>query len=267
MTDSVLDIKPKLAFQGYLKRLQNANVADVDTIARIAPQVVRRFRTKAAMPLEYEKLQQRWRASMRKGSPDYQVYAETLYLADLWLCWATYSRNYLRGIRSSPQLSSQLEPVSRITDLGCGCGYTTAALTQMYPDATVYATNISDTIQFEIASKLGEQYGFSLVPAAHEVPGAQDVVFASEYFEHFEAPIDHLNEIVAELRPRVLVIANAFAADAIGHFDEYRIGFDTRVPCRRMARHFNKRVRALGYRKVKTKLWNGRPSFWVRDIG
>jgi hypothetical protein len=99
--------------------------------------------------------------------------------------------------------------------------------------------------------------------AISERPVPADLVFASEYFEHFEEPIAHLVEVVELTRPRALLIANAFSAKSIGHFDEYVVD-GRRVSGDVVGRRFNDTLRRIGYSKIETRLWNNRPAYWKR---
>ena len=47
-----------------------------------------------------------------------------------------------------------------------------------------------------------------------------DLVFASDYFEHFESPIKHLNEVL-KVNPKLIVVANSFGSVSVGHFNIY----------------------------------------------
>ena len=92
-----------------------------------------------------------------------------------------------------------------------------------------------------------------------------DLIFASEYFEHVSDPINHLNHIINNVKPRSFIIANAFGSKSIGHFDEYEANGD-KVSNKAIGRLFNKSLREAGYQMMKTKLWNNRPSIWVREL-
>ena len=211
-------------------------------------------------------LERRWYDSL-VATPDFAVYADPFYLCDIWLCWKLYSRKGLLALRT-PQRAlagrtvvEWFGSVDQILDLGCGFGYTTAGLVELFPDATVTGTNLRETFQFPVAEALGAEYGFVVVDSFACVPFA-DVVFASEYFEHIPAPIEHLYALLVTARPRYLVIANGFTGRAIGHFHVYEHRGHC-YPASEMSRLFNRALRKLGYRKVETNIWNNRPAIWI----
>lgn len=184
----------------------------------------------------------------------YEVYNYDYYFTDLWTCFATYSRGYLRNVRK--QL--QFDPNSTIVDLGCGVALTTSALMQTYPNSRVIGTNIPDTKQWQFAKHMSSKYGFEIQPSLQE---QVDVVFASEYFEHIQAPLAHLDELVAKSKPKYFIIANAFNTRSIGHFEKY-VHNGTTIDQSLISRMFNDRLRSHGYIKEKMPFFNNKPNVW-----
>lgn len=210
-------------------------------------------------------LEKRWYDSL--PNPDYSVYAHPDYIAEAWGCWVIYSRKYLKNIQKPNSFTSKRSIVSVlndpkvILDLGCGYGHTAAAWKEIIPAAKVIGTNVPDTLQMSVATELGEQYGFSMLSEPPECDAS--VVFASEYFEHIENPVQHLRYIVQRTRPRLMLTANAFGQKAIGHFVDYQVGHN-RVHGKQMSRVFTYAMNRLGYTRVNTNLWNQRPALWAR---
>lgn len=262
---SVLDTDPGAGLLAFLDLCKRARVPDVQSLLVLSKLAIAQAKNEngADHGDALSALRDAWYASLRAGNPAWSVYGDRAYLAETWGCWIVYSRAYLRRVRSSLLSTLARANVNVIADLGCGCGHTTAALTELFPRARVYGTNLEDTQQIAIARMLGEQYGFSVVSALEQVPAPVDLVFASEYFEHHMYPLDHLENVLRTLRPRMLLIANSFGAHAIGHFDRYLV--DRRpVNGSSMGRLFNQRMRARGYVQQDTGFWNGRPMFWSR---
>lgn len=267
----------------YIALLTVLGIPDPEQIRRVAQQSVRFLQTSPqdrdqarTAPGQLLRLERRWYDSLENGGlPDYGVYHEPLYLAEAWACWAVYSRRYLTGLAAAGSLNGQcsirdsLNPVRRIVDLGCGIGLSTMALSVLFPEATVYGTNLDGTPQSKVARAVlqGEPRCQLLKRTQDVPPGPVDVVFASEYFEHFPRPVQHLtDDVLTVLQPRALLIANTFAQPAIGHFPTYDI--DGHIcPGHSMPRLFNAALHRAGYNPVPTRLWNRRPQLWIQGAG
>lgn len=210
-------------------------------------------------------LERRWYDSL-DTQPDYSVYADPLYFCDLWLCWIIYSRKYL-SLLTQPKLIDggsildALSGVRTVLDVGCGAGYTTAKLKSIFPEASVYGSNFKNTAQYKMSQSLGRKFGFRVVGENPRIKS--DLIFASEYFEHIQRPIEHLQELLQRCEPNYLLVANSFTSKAIGHFSEYEYN-GTRLSGREISKHFRQTLKSYGFEKVKTKCWNDRPQFWSR---
>lgn len=199
---------------------------------------------------------------------DYSVYDSPYYLGDIWACWCHYTRKGLKDLDNPKNFNGRsifdlIKQATTIIDLGCGFGLTTAALKERFPWADVYGTNLSNTWQYEIASNYANKYKFKLSDSFKNL-GKSDLVFAFEYFEHIEKPIEHLDEIVSSNRPKFLIFANGFNGRAIGHFNTYTHNgkeYDNKT----MSRMFLKRLKELNYTKLNTKIWNNRPAVYFAN--
>lgn len=262
-----LDTPPRVGL-GEFVALLNQEGVDGEGLAALARSLVgyygstgeerEAYRAGVAEILELER---RWYASLAAGAPDFSIYAAEAYVADTWACWRVYSRGYLRGIERAGLLVG-LDDAKAVVDLGCGSGLTTAALTELFPAARVVGTNLLGTLQTRVARRLADRFAFDV----EDGPPLGDVVFASEYFEHFEAPVDHLRDVLDATRPRALFVANAFGARSTGHFERYLVDEGPVAP-RVASRAFDAELRARGYEKVATPLWNHRPTYWRRAAG
>lgn len=214
-------------------------------------------------------LEAAWYRSLESGSPDYSLYGHPYFLSDIWACWILYSRKYLLAIRSEKSLPTgsivaDIGEIAAAVDLGCGFGYTTAALKELFPKAAVFGTNLKDTCQWKLASLFGKRYGFGMVPGIENLRRKIDLVFASEYFEHIENAAEHLARIIRLLHPDCFLIANSFGAKSMGHFVNYKHGAAS-CSAAQMSRIFNTTLRDAGYASVKTNCWNNRPAYWKRQ--
>lgn len=268
---NILDIPPKKLAEHFLALLVENKIENPTDIVRHGAETISGLHTNGDdrdMTHGLRPLQLRWYRSLREGRPDYTVYDDDYYLADLWACWIVYSRKYLRSFRDprglfTHSMIDELGNVRRVLDLGCGFGYSTIALKQLWPGAEVIGTNIRDTIQFRVAEKLGRAHNFAMLDEGATMPQPVDLVFASEYFEHIEEPIAHLRDIIRQANPAHLVIANTFGPASIGHFDEYIVD-GTKLTARQTSRAFKQTLVDAGYELVKTRFWNSRPQYYRR---
>jgi len=194
-----------------------------------------------------------WYESVARGQPDYGIYHSEAMIAEMIACYLICSKEYVKRFKS---LLWRLR-ISSVCDLGCGVGLSCIALRQESDVDKVTGAQLPGTLQFDIAKALGEKHRFDVQPE----PTKADLVFASEYFEHFERPLDHLHHVLDLARPKYLVVANAFGACSIGHFNSYRFGNRT-VSNKAIGRAFNKALRQSGYSAITTKFWNQRPTVW-----
>lgn len=218
---------------------------------------------------ELKEIERQWYSALRgTGIPDYSVYELDLYLAEVWSCWFTYPRKYLRDMQKQRTLPpdgmiGSLTGATSIVDLGNGLGITTAVLRNLFPEARIIGTNIPDSAQMKVCEMLAEAYKFEMTEDVHGIGEPVDLVYASEYFEHFPKPIEHLDEVASTATPKRWLIANTFTADSIGHFDEYEVEGE-QIHGSRMGRPWNEAMRRHGYEKIQTKIWNNRPTYYAR---
>lgn len=265
----------KNILEDLLERCKSVKSIDVDHIRVLAEESARSTNNGNPLPHALNVILERWYESLPTGIPDYSVYGEDEYIAELWACWKVYSKTHLANIQKPNSLFTRSivdehRDSKIVVDLGCGFSYTTAALTQIFPQASVFGTNLDDTLQMSVARTVAADYNFTMKTDASEIKATADLVFASEYFEHFDRPIDHLDYIIETIRPEAMLIANAFGPTAIGHFREYSVkmneivGYES-IPAGQTSKLFNSRLKSHGYTKEKTKLWNSRPAYWVKS--
>ena len=219
-------------------------------------------------------LEERWYNSLIKNTPDYEVYAHADYIVEAYLCWAVYSRKYLRILNANtyldPTLFKNVTIVDAVTtnvriilDVGNGLGYSTAALASLFPYSTVFGTNVRDSVQYKFCEYISNKYRFSMVSSFE---GMQDIdlIFASEYFEHFESPIEHLEMMLDETSPKYLVIANSFNTRAAGHFPVYNV-YGRNILAKDLSRIFSNTLFKRGYLRVPIKIFNNRPMIYMHN--
>ena len=266
---SVLQENRHIGLQRFLTNIQKYRDIDKEKLALIAETTIKYLNsnTEQRQKIQYDQaLEQRWYQGLKEGFFDYDVYNTDDYIAELWACWIVYSKRHLLNItkiNSLPPIgiANTLHPLRKILDLGCGFGYTTAAIKELFPNAEVTGTNLDNTIQMDVAKHLSKEYNFNMVSDVNELSGQYDLIFASEYFEHIHEPIEHLDEIVGKLNPKAFLIANSFGTQAVGHFHTYLVN-GSLIDGKATSRIFNNQLRRYGYQKIKTKLWNNRPAYW-----
>lgn len=275
----ILQEKSDVILSDLLDRCCSVTSIDRDSIEKLSKSAESAVMNGTHLPTELHSLMMRWYDSLSPGeqshSPDYSVYGEDEYIAELWACWKVYSRQHLRNLKRPDSLFdhsivSEHMNDKTIVDLGCGFAYTTSAIKQIFPNADVYGTNLDNTLQMSVARQMAKDYDFNMVTDPLLIPTSVDLAFASEYFEHFERPIEHLDYLIQTINPKAFLIANAFGPKAIGHFDMYEVylknlfGDYQWIQANNMSVIFSDRMRYHGYKKIETKLWNNRPSYWVK---
>ncbi len=266
--DSILSYISKEHLKKYLFICSQYTALDIEHIYEVTLDIIRRHKgislSKLIYISEFIQLEDKWYRSLEKGKPDYSIYAHPLYFSELWICWIIYSRKYLKIIQLDNSLSNQsivsdIQDCKSVLDLGCGVGFTTQALTEIFKEAIIIGTNLSNTPQFRLAKERSKLYRFIVQEKFREA----DLIFASEYFEHIENPIEHLIEVLIICKPKYLLLANSFNTKALGHFIYYKYNKQLYTGSE-ISRIFNKILHTYGYLKVKTNCWNNRPSYWKR---
>lgn len=252
-----------------IERCSTITNINIHSIKSLSIESAKSTNSGSPLPTQLNNLLNKWYDSLVNHTPDYSVYGEDEYIAELWACWKVYSKTHLRNIQKTESLinhsiSSRHQDNKVIVDLGCGFAYTTAAITQIFPVSKVYGTNLDGTLQMKVAIEMANDYGFTMANDPSNIKEPVDLVFASEYFEHFQSPLDHLDYVIDTIKPQAFLIANAFGPLAIGHFKEYNVDGQF-IDAKSTGKLFNKRMKHHGYVKVKTGLWNSRPAYWVKN--
>lgn len=109
---------------------------------------------------------------------------------------------------------------AKITDLGCGCGWSTLALARAYPGAAltgidVDGPSIHQARENALALGLQGRAAFRLADAAGPVaPGSQDAVFIFEALHDMPFPVQVLAAVRAMVKPDgVVVVMDEAVAD------------------------------------------------------
>jgi len=267
----ILDMKPNEVFEKFLTLCWGVGIDTLWMREHAAASTKFHGGLEKKPPAVYAELEHRWYDTVNIA-PDYSIYDGREYVVDLWACWSAYSRKYLRELRNpnrhpplgvNGHLEARLGGVKNVVDLGCGIGFTTQGLSELFPRARVHGTNLNGTLQMKIARRVCVPLGITIAEDPQNLNVQADVVFASEYFEHFQYPIAHLTYVLDTLNPRAMLVANTFGSRSIGHFDTYYANTHM-YGGRAMSNLFGSTLRSRGYDKIQTKVWNARPTLWVK---
>ena len=265
--NNLLNQKPTVMLEEFLKLYSSIYSIDINHAKYLIKCAIKFYNT-----APYQKyLTDNWYPSLKTQKPAYNLYNDKYYFTDLWVCWSEYSRKYLRAIVKNNSLTdtesiySIVKNCKSIADLGCGLGLTTSAITEIFPNSTVYATNIKDTAQFKFCEMLSKNKNFILKEHYNQLPQI-DMIFASEYFEHIHNAFDEINDITNTIKPKFLYIANSFNTFSYGHFTDYKkFKNNEEIDQKYASREFNNILKSNGYTKLKTKLWNNKPTLWRKN--
>lgn len=202
------------------------------------------------------------------NTPDYySIYDHEEYFIDLWCCFKLYSRDYLKkvykAINENDSVKKNMVNIRSVLDLGCGIGYSTVILKEIFPESTTYGYNLKNSKQYVFCEYISKKFDFNVI---HDLTGISDVdvIFASEYFEHFERPIEHFYDIVKLVNPKFIILANSFNTRSAGHFLTYK-NDDLIIDQKDISRLFNKFLLSAGYSKLGIRVFNNKPSFYICD--
>lgn len=249
--------KPENTLNYLLQRIPQLNNDQFRVIAHQTMDHYKGSKKQRQQTTLIQELENAWYSSLEKGQPAYHYYGMPEMVLEVWCCFHLYSKKYLQQIE---KLDLPKDRIKTIVDVGCGVGFSTSYLKDIFNKSDVYGTQVNGS-QFEIAKELGEANGFNIINSVDELEKV-DMMFASEYFEHFEQPIEHLLTLI-EKSPNILVIANSFGSKSFGHFNIYKHN-NKDISNKSIGRVFNEALRYYGYKAVKTDFWNNRPSIWIK---
>lgn len=256
----LLKIKPKDSLNEFVKRYSKVRNIDIQEYINGINDVIKYYKKPKDIQMEnpLEHLENAWFNALENNKIDYSVYVDDDYVKDTWACWAMYSRLYLMKVHKNLDLFT--EPINKVLDLGNGIGYSTAALTEIFPNSKVTATNLYPSEQWEFNNELQKVYNYDLIEKSDDI-GEVDLVFASEYFEHILDPISEVENVIKKNKPKYFVIANSFGTVGIGHFKEYNVKGKI-IDWKKISRVFINFMKDNGYIKVQTGFFNGTPNIY-----
>tara|TARA_Y100001972_G_scaffold125622_1_gene177236 strand:- start:597 stop:1334 length:738 start_codon:yes stop_codon:yes gene_type:complete len=201
----------------------------------------------------YNELQDKWYKSLEDEKPYYDVYDLSFFLIAGFDCFIKYSRNYIKLLYKNEITNKLISSCKTIIDVGNGTGHSTKCLRECFSDCEVYGTNILDSYQYKHNIHIGNKM--------IELKDQQiDCFILFDFMEHIEAPVEYINNIINKHKPKVLIFANSFNTECIGHFKKYKHN-DMIIDQSKMSRFFNNELKKR-FKKVEVKFWNNRPQVY-----
>ena len=124
----------------------------------------------------------------------------------------------------------------------------------------MFCTNIKNTKQYQVCEIISNKTGFIISDSIDKIQSF-DMIFASEYFEHFERPVEHLIYIIETLKPKIILFANTFNAQSIGHFNIYKHN-NYQYAGGGISSLFINTLKIYNFNRIKTNCWNNRPNYF-----
>ena len=210
---------------------------------------------------EQARLKQQWLTSNRK---DFKVYDDPGYLLDCILSYSCVSQRCL--INGERFFRAHNIPKGKALDIFNGIGLSTLHANLVGFDCE--ALSASDG-QADLCQQLSKQVLGRPTVIHRDLkslkPASFDVLFSFEVLEHFQDPVQHLNEVLPLLKPGGhFVESTGFKSpDHIGHFERYTVG-NEQVLGRQASTAVRKRLE-----QEATKVMIGfdkKPRIWVKTL-
>ncbi len=258
----------------FLEILSSLYDFDNEKVTNVIEKTITTYKNKTEPPQELKNLENKWYDSLNNKNPDYTVYNDFYYFIDIFSCFIVYSRNYLKDIKkrkydNNKSIYNFLYNYKTIIDMGCGLGFTTKILEEIFYEHKIYGNNLENTKQYEFCKEVFKNTDIELISDIEQLSNI-DIVFAFEFFEHIDAPIKFCNYLIENINPKVIICANSFNTQAIGHFTKYENNsknkfFKQSIDQKEISKEFNKNLRTQGYKSLKTTIWNDKPKIWVKN--
>lgn len=197
-----------------------------------------------------------WKKSLEQNKPAYHLYDNNFFLVASFICWKKYSRKYINLLYNTEITKNLLDDCNDIIDVGNGLGYSTQLLRELFK-GRISCIQLPNTEQYKYNLKLGNN-----IKSLEEIITA-DCFIAFDFMEHIYEPIDYL-DIILSKKPKLIILANSFGTDAVGHFREYKVR-DEMINEKKISRIFNKHLRDNDFELLKLKFWNNRPCVWRKN--
>jgi 2-polyprenyl-3-methyl-5-hydroxy-6-metoxy-1,4-benzoquinol methylase len=256
------ELKKEYAFRNWIKRLNLFVIGNTDWLTNQAMPALPTNRKESSV-FEEKELDNWWYDNYK----DFSRYSTWHYLYAGLNCFDNYSKHsafYAHQYLGDKQIKS-------IVDVGAGIGLSTMLLAELFPKAKVYYNNISPSLQHSFfeshkfyrtnCSGLSENDPAFITEEQMVQHGPFDMLFASEYFEHFEQPMLQTKFLFDNVGFKYLVVNNSFNVKAYGHFNEYECS--GKLTPKQMSKLWLGYARC-DYKEMEVKCWNGRPKIFEK---
>lgn len=248
----IKELKAEYTFNTWLRRL-NLFVAGLKGMEPGFILTLPKDR-KSAAAFEEKELDDWW----YENYPDFSRYQSYHYLYAGLNCFNNYSKQC--ALYAHQYLGDK--NIKSIVDVGAGIGLSTMLLADLFPEAKVYYNNITPSLQADFFEAHKDSKNITDITEKEMMQhGPFDMLFASEYFEHFEYPMRQTDFLLNKVGFKYLVINNSFNVRAYGHFKEFKHN-ETLTP-KNMSKLWLKTVRQ-DFSDLKVKCWNGRPKMFEK---
>lgn len=190
------------------------------------------------------------------GETDLSYYEDIKYIPIALACYNDYSKNSCKAFAKYDNENPMM--FSSIIDIGAGIGLTTLLLSLLFPKTKIIYQNIASKQKDYATHILGD----NIIKTTELIQG--DVAVCLEMFEHIKQPIDFLQKIIDECKPKYFLISNSFRSKSYGHFSKYLVDGKL-VSNTKIGRMFNNILRKNNYKVLKS-FWNNRPCIWEKVI-
>jgi len=252
------ELKAEYSFKTWLRRM-NLFVAS-NVISKAGDVLQLPQDRKASAAFEEKELDNWW----YDNYPNFSRYQSYHYLYAGLNCFNNYSKQC--ALYAHQYLSDR--KIKSIVDVGAGIGLSTMLLADLFPEAKVYYNNIMPSLQLDFFESYKDKRTIfseneieSITEKEMMQHGPFDMLFASEYFEHFEYPMRQTDFLLNQVGFKYLIINNSFNVKAYGHFKEFKHN-ETLAP-KKMSKFWLKTVRQ-DYNELDVKCWNGRPKIFEK---
>jgi len=177
-----------------------------------------------------------------------------------------YSNNFLMAFLRADIINKYFKDISTnsVLDFCGGSGLNTIYLKKIFPEHKVYYHNYDATTnnQMMFAKDVSTKLNTNILFTTDLVEA--DILVMFESFEHSFKPIVWLIDVLAKVKPKIIIEHQSFSLKSSGHYYKGYNVDDKVVTTRRAAGLFSKKLKENGFVMVWAG-WNGSPRVWIKN--